>query len=86
MATKDDIADIRRDMATKEDLSDIRHEMATKDDLTRFFTKDDAQAMESRLMSHIDGVYGLVSRFDVELTAHHSRIERLERRTGIIES
>jgi hypothetical protein len=84
MATKEDIADIRSEMATKEDLSDVRREMATKEDLEHFATKSDLKETESRLMGHIDAVYGLVTRFDAELTAQRARVDRLERHTGIL--
>jgi hypothetical protein len=74
MATKEDLsighASVRFDMATKHDIADIRSEMS---------------AMESRLVGHIDGFTKSVGRFDGELAAHHSRIERLEQRTGITE-
>jgi hypothetical protein len=87
--TTTEIMEFLRDhMATKEDLKDIRFEMATRDDLIRseMATKDDLANMESRLIGHIVGFTKSVDTFDTELTAQRSRIDRLERRTGIIES
>lgn len=82
MVTKEDT----KQFATKEDIANIRFEMATKDDLKRFATKSDLAETESRLMGHIDGFTKSVRKFDTELAACNSRIERLERHTGITEA
>lgn len=47
MATKHDMADVRRDVATKQDMADVRRDMVTKADL---------HALEVRLMVRLGGL------------------------------
>ena len=60
MATKQDMADVRRDMATKQDMVDVRRDMATKQDMADvrrdMATKTDLHALEVRLMVRLGGL------------------------------
>jgi len=88
MATKDDIADIRRDFATKDDLKgfatkDDLRAFATKDDLKAFATKDDLRSMRDELMTHLDGIVKRFVDFEQELIFLRARTDRHNEALGL---
>lgn len=81
MAAKKTVRQLVEDMSVKlfdmdDDIKEIRRTMATKVEL---------QEVKSELMSHIDAVYKCVDRFDQEMTAHHSRTDRIDGRLTAVE-
>ena len=68
-------------LATKDELWQVKSEvMDIQNKLEGMATKEDLRQTESRLMNHIDGFAKAQEKFDVELVAMGSRLNRLEGR------
>lgn len=95
IATKNDIAAIRREMATKDDIKN----MATKDDIAKLnnkidiveerltekmATKDDLHALKDEMISHVDGFIGLYKKQEQELAAVAFRQNRVEEKLNTV--
>ncbi len=71
LATKSDLAEIRRTMATKSDLAEIRRTMATKSDL--------AETKETIVKEITDFLH---EKIILTLERHERRLDRLEKTVG----
>ena len=88
-----DLVNIRVEMATKADLVNIRAEMATQFELKNLYefmqsslsSKEDLHELESRIMTHIDGLVQDNRKLDQERLAMHNRQNRLEDRVERLE-
>lgn len=78
MATKDDIADIRREMATKEELKAFREETAESFRAIRAELSDIRRDLEV-LKARVDNMSGYSKEIDHAL----ARIARIEKHLGI---
>jgi hypothetical protein len=82
MATKDDIADLRRDMATKEDLADLRTEL--KGDIAKLDVKVDRLDLSiHRELESIKQELKNVAGFGKEIDHALERIAAIEKHLGI---
>jgi hypothetical protein len=88
IATKEDLADLRKDMATKVDLADLREEMATKSDLAVLETKltnkiDKLDISIHRELESIKEQLKNVSGFGKEIDHALECIAAIEKHLGI---
>lgn len=96
LITKDDLSkafkENNKNLVTKDDLSDNNRRLAkffaTKQDLENLVTKDEYHKTVDQILTSLDGIYGIVKRWDEErflfstkLKNHETRISKIENHT-----
>ena len=90
--TTNEIMDfLQEHMVMRSDLQDFMKKddaalFLTKEDAVNFMTKEDSRRLEHRMFVLEDQQAKLIQTVELELLAPTRRVDRLERRVGIIES